>query len=200
MTDAPSDLLELRRELRFARSYASDELTEKIADWTEESHHRHDADTAREYVEHRLNNLLQKYKMYNAPDVGNGADAFPDKCEDCQHYGAACPVLTDGIQDRWRDRKLAEATTEKDARRVYEEQSRDVGCVLIPQFLETWDSDISDFMRRGERLLREYEQEERNPVDEDDQGDQDDDLDLEDELDLDLDELEAPAATDGGQS
>lgn len=174
MTDrAPSELRELREDLRFNRSYVSDELADEISRWILESWKRSDADTAQEYVEHQLNRLLQRNQMYNSADVADAEDAFPDACEGCQHYGAACPVLVDGIQTEWRDRALEDAETEKDARRVYEKQALDVGCIVIPRLLESWDDSISGFMERGERLLLRANQEARAPTahNADDSGD-----------------------------
>lgn len=198
-----SDVYELRRELRFSWSYVSDELGKEIGEWLIESYQRNDADTAREYVEHHLNRFLRRYPMYNSVDVAKGDDAFPEKCTDCKHYGAACPVLTDGIQDRWRERELSGAENEQEARRVYEQQARDTGCVVIPDLLETWDESISGFMQKGQELLLRTKEEMRQNPDVDDIEDVEGDVDelLEDadlDLDLDLESVEEAVATGPG--
>ncbi|WP_227132342.1 hypothetical protein [Halorubellus salinus] len=152
------ELAELRRELRDYRMYVDDDaLRERIGDWIEESLAQSEADTARQFVEEKLNALLDGQPMYNSPAVSRGEDAFPDACEGCPHYGAACPVVTDRTEQRWRTRKLEEAESEQEARRVFEQQARDVDCHRIPAFLESWDNDHRALLERGQRLQSKAE-------------------------------------------
>lgn len=147
------ELAELRRELRRYRMYLDDDaLRAELSEWIQESVDQSDADTARQYVEERLNSLLDEYPMYNAPSVARGEDGFPDGCEGCEHYGSACPVVTDRRETRWRERKLKEADTEQEARRVFQQQARDVDCHRIPQFLAEWDTDHRGLLERGQDL------------------------------------------------
>lgn len=153
------ELTEIRRELRELRHYVEEaELREEIKDWIDRSHEESDADTAREYLERELNALLADNPMYHAPDFERGSDAFPDKCQDCRHYGSACPVLRDDVEVRWRERKLDQAGNEEDARRIYQQQAIDVSCHVIPELLEEWDNRHADFIREGEELLSRVEE------------------------------------------
>lgn len=158
MTRDTSELAELRRELRMTRMYVDDDdLRAEIKSWIAESHQESDAGTAREYVEERLNEMLEDHKMYHAAETKRGEDEFPDECEGCRHYGAACPVLRDRTETQWRSRRLEDADTERDARRVYQEQARDVGCHRIPEFLSAWDSSFAELLEHGQDLLSRVE-------------------------------------------
>lgn len=161
MTDVTGELAEIRQELRNVRWYVEDdELRAEISAWVEESHDKSDADTAREYVESRLNGLLATNDMYHSPDLPRGEDGFPERCKDleCKHIGGACPVLLDDTEVRWRERELEEASSEQEARQVYQRQAIDVTCPLIPELLEEWDNDHADFVADGNRLLSAAEE------------------------------------------
>jgi len=163
MTDDLGELTEIRRELREMRWYVEDDaLRERVNDWIQESHDKGDADTAQEYVEQELNALLAENEMYHAPHLGRGEDGFPSECEDCRHYGSACPVLLDDVEVRWRERELEQADSEQEARRVYQQQAIDVSCVRIPELLEEWDNRHAEFIRTGQQLLSEVEEEIRD--------------------------------------
>lgn len=145
---------EIRRELRLARMYVEDDgLRSEISDWIERSHELTEADTAEQFVEQKLNSLLEAYPMFHSTSEKRGEDAFPDECHNCRHYGAACPVLLDLTETDWRERRLEEAETEQEARRVYQQQARDVGCTRIPAFLNEYETDHQEFIQEGQRLV-----------------------------------------------
>lgn len=159
MTNNTGELAEIRRDLREMRWYVDSEgLRDRASDWIEQSHEKSDANTAEEYVERKLNELLAQNPMYHAPGIARGEDAFPDRCSDCRHYGSACPVLTDRTEVQWRERLLDQAETEQESRRVYQNQAIDVSCNVIPQLLERWDNEHSEFIQRGQQLVREIEE------------------------------------------
>jgi len=156
--DALGELAEIRRDLRETRWYIEEpELRAAVNGWIEESHNKDDADTAQEYVESKLNELLASNPMYHDPQLARGEDGFPDACADCRHYGSACPVLRDNVETKWRDRMLDQAETESAARRIYQRQAIDTGCSRIPAFLREWDNQHAEFIRRGQRLLSRVE-------------------------------------------
>lgn len=158
MTREVGELAEIRRDLREMRWYLDDdELREEVSDWIKESHEKADADTAQEWVERKLNELLAEYPMYHDPALPRGEDAFPDACEGCRHYGGACPVLKDNVETEWRERELDQAETEAEARQVYQQQALDVGCSQIPSFLSEWDNEHQEHVRRGQDLLERVE-------------------------------------------
>ncbi|WP_255149786.1 hypothetical protein [Halorarius halobius] len=147
---------EIRRELRLYRGYVEDDdLRSRITDWIDESHELTEADTAERYVEQRLNELLEEYPMYHSTAQKRGEDAFPDECKECRHYGSSCPVLLDLVETDWRERRLEEAETEQEARRIYQQQARDVGCTRIPAYLNEYENEHEDFMREGQALVSE---------------------------------------------
>jgi hypothetical protein len=152
------ELASIRRQLSSQKVYLDDdELRSAVDEWIAESHELSDADSAREYVESSLEEMLAEHPMFNAPGIAHGSDGFPDACEGCEHYGSACPVLKDGIETRWRERKLEQAESDQAARKIYRQQAIDVGCHRIPEFLEEWDSQHSDFVAEGRELLRDVE-------------------------------------------
>lgn len=159
MSDDRGELAEVRRDLREMRFYIEDaSLREDVAEWITASYDRTDADTAEEFLERELNGLLADNEMYHDPRLSRGEEGFPDDCRDCKHYGSACPVLLDNSEVRWRERQLAEASSEQEARRVYQQQAIDVSCKAIPAFLKEWDSEHSDFVKRGQNLLEQVEE------------------------------------------
>jgi len=139
------------------RCYVDGDLRDRVDAWIMESHDKGDADTAREYVEAALSGMLAQNAMYHAPQLSRGEDGFPEECSDCRHYGSACPVLMDDTETRWRERKLEEADSAQEARRVYQQQAIDVSCQRIPALLETWDNKHAAFIKTGQQLLSELE-------------------------------------------
>lgn len=195
---ADNELVELRRDLRRSRLYLDDEaadLIDRIDDWIERSHQETDADTLQEYVETRLDRLIKPTQpMYHSSEQRRGEEAFPDECESCPHYGAACPVLTDDTERRWRQRQLEAASTEAEVREVFAEQARDVTCHRIPVFLEEWDQEFSELVQEGYNLHSRVQDELRDlPSDDGGVGEFDPDVDIDPDADFSL-------ATDGGDS
>lgn len=147
------DLLWLRRYLSEFKLYVGDsELREEVTEWVEESRDMEDAASAADYVRSGLLDVTASSEMYHSPTVKTAQDAFPTDCEDCRHYGSSCPILHDETTVRARERKLAEADTEAEAREVWEEQAERTGCVVIPGLLSEWGEDYQDFISRGYEL------------------------------------------------
>lgn len=189
--DETAELAEIRRELREMRWHLDDqELRRTVSNWIDASHDKSDADSAKEYVERELNAMLARYSMYHSPDLERPQDGFPPDCHGCEHVGGACPVLKDSVERQWRERLLDQASTEHEARRIYQQQAIDVSCQRIPELLEEWDNRHAEFVQHGQRLLAKVEEEllGAGAI-----GD-----DVEDDLGLEDDTLEALA--DGGRS
>ena len=132
-----------------------DDLRERIEDWIKRSLQYSDADTAADYVESRLNELLAEFSMYRSPETVSGEDAFPDDCSSCPHFGSSCPMLVDRTRVKERERKLDAVRSERDARQVFQQQARETGCVVVPEVLSEWDSEHSGLVREGHELLTE---------------------------------------------
>lgn len=147
-----SDIDQIRKQLREIRFAVDDEeLRDEISDWLDESHEKTDAESAAEFVEAKLNGLLSNNSMFG------DEEEFPEDCNDCEHFGAACPVLKDRTERLWRERRLEAAETEAAARAVYEEQARDVNCLQISSYLSEWSQSHAEFIREGESLLTKAE-------------------------------------------
>lgn len=130
-----------------------DEVRGRIEEWIKQSLQYSDADTAGDYVESRLNELLSTHEMYASPDVNTPEDAFPEDCESCPHYASSCPMLLDRTRVQERERKLEDASTEREARQVFDAQSRQTGCVVVPEVLSEWDDKHASLVREGHELL-----------------------------------------------
>lgn len=161
MTRDNSELAEIRGDIRLLKGMLRPdehtELRDRVESWIARSHEQTDADTAEQYVDNKLTEMLAEYPMYHKADLSTPEKGFPDACHGCPHARSACPVLLDETEVRWRERLLDEADTEQEARRVYQRQAIDVGCKRIPEILEEWDTEFSDFIREGEALLDELE-------------------------------------------
>lgn len=150
-----SEQADIRADLREYVLYLDDEeLTEEIFEWILESQERSDAETAREFVMSKLYEFDAEWEMYHAPSLTRGEDGFPDACEGCKYHGSACPMLKDGTETEWRDRKLEEAETPAEERAVIQQQARDVGCQVAKERLQEYDGDHSEFLREGVKLLQ----------------------------------------------
>lgn len=187
---SPSSLAEIRQELQRLLPYVDDpELRRRGESWLDESYDRTEADTAQEFLDAELTAMLKENAMYHAPELEHGAEAFPDACEDCRHYGSACPLFRDRVEKRWREKRLEQAETDQEAREVYQQQAIDIGCLRIPEFLETFDDQHADFTKAGRDLVREVRDEiSTTEIGGIGLGDDDDGTDPEPE----------PVATDGG--
>ncbi|MFC7134335.1 MULTISPECIES: hypothetical protein [Salinibaculum] len=164
--DDLAELEQIRLELRDYRNEVDDpDLREAIHDWLDESHERVDADTIAEFMNGRLTQMLSDYEMFYSSEVDSPGEAFPDDCSDCRHYGSACPVLVGPVEPEFRERRLAEAETESQQRQVFQQQAIDTGCKRIPEFLEEWDEEHADFVRRGDDLLYRAQQDIQDPDD-----------------------------------
>ena len=157
--ESEGEVASIRARIRNTRQDVDDaDLRSEMQSWLMESHERVDADSAPEYVEARLTAMLEDNEMFNTPTSTNPSDEFPDECEGCDHYGAACPILTGPVEPDYRERKLAEAQTDAEAKRIYQEQAKSTGCHRIPEYLSEWNDNHEEFVRRGEELLYRAEE------------------------------------------
>lgn len=143
----------IRADLKRLKLLVDDaELFTAIEDWIDASYDRTEADSAQAYIETSLDELLAEWPMYHDPMLEHGTEGFPDACEGCRHYGGACPMLRDREVKRSRERRLAEADSDEEARTVYREQATDVGCHRVPEFLGEYESQHAEFAKRGRTL------------------------------------------------
>lgn len=159
MNQRPStvtELQDLRQEIRRYRIVVENpEIRASIAEFLEDTRGG-DVLTPHSFLKRWLMSLRQEYEMKFMPSLHTGAEAFPEECADCRHYGNACPWFTRKIR-RSRERRLASAETRGERREVWEDLAVETGCKRVPEKLEEWEEQQKPEVERGERLLEKIE-------------------------------------------
>lgn len=151
-----TEIATLRQELGFYRAFARGELREEIKQWIADARGK-DAGSVAEFIRGQLMEMRAAHPMRWSPHLQHGAEGFPDACEGCEHYGKACPVVSDRERVRARERRLSEAQTESAARAVWRDISVQTGCRRIPEWLQEWSTEHEGFVTEGHRLLERAE-------------------------------------------
>lgn len=153
-----SEIQQLRQELQTYRFYVvDDELRSDIKEWIQEAQSLN-AGSVQEFVRGELMQMRSEHPMRWVPELQRAEEGFPSECSGCEHVKrGSCPVVTDRERRRSRKRRLEQAETEADARKVWEEISVRTGCKRIPEWLEEWGSEHQEFIKRGHRLLDRVE-------------------------------------------
>lgn len=158
MTDETGEIETIRQEmLLYIRYVPPGDLKDEMQDWVEASARRTDADTAPEYIESQIDQMMTEYPMYYAPELDRAEDGFPAACEGCPHYGGGCPIVHDLAETDWRDRRLEQAETAAEAKKVYRQQAVSTGCHRIHEWLEEFDEEHAEFVALGYELLNRAE-------------------------------------------
>lgn len=134
--------------------YVSDpELQEEILDWMEEADEV-PASTLLDHVEGVLAEFVQ-YPMYRKH--GDGSDDFPDNCQGCEHYREACPLFTQRRKRKKRERLQDElvGATEDEVKQKLRQLAGRVDCHVITDEIETWETEFSKLLSRGQDLRRQ---------------------------------------------
>jgi len=130
------------------------ELQDNILDWMEDADDV-PASSVLERVESKLAEFETKHEMY-AVDV-DGERNFPDDCEDCEHYGIACPALTKRSERVERER-LKEDLRGESEEKVKQELRRyggRLGCVVIIDLIDEWEDDFEGLLERCQKYRRQ---------------------------------------------
>lgn len=153
-----SEIQTLRSELGIYRFYVTDKkLRERITAWIEKSTDLH-AGTQNAYLQGKFSRLRSDYPMRWRPERTSGEECFPEECSDCEHYGQACPMLTDREIRRARERKLQQAETEGESRSVWMDLHYKTGCERIPEWLEAWEEQYLPLVKEGHELFAECQE------------------------------------------
>lgn len=150
----------IRQELlKYRPDLVSDDgLREAVSSWLVDASEVPTA-TAREYISSELTDIRREYQMRISTDVSDPAEAFPDACRDCRHYGTACPVLTDPSQVDRRKRIMDSTKDPDELRYELREYAVDNSCDVLLDRLEHLRQDYGPLLRRGQLLLMDVEDE-----------------------------------------
>jgi len=130
------------------------DLQDDVLDWMDDAD-QVPATSLLTHIETMLANFETEHEMY-AVDV-NGTDHFPDDCSECEHYGVACPVLTNRYEKIERKRlqdQLRDASEDEIKRELRRYAGRN-GCEAMIAEIDEWDSDYRELLERGRNLRRE---------------------------------------------
>lgn len=130
------------------------DLQDDVLDWMDDADEV-PAESILTHIETMLANFETEYEMY-ATDI-NGADHFPDDCSDCEHYGIACPVITNRYEkiERERLRDRLRGAGEDEVKRELRRYAGRNGCEAMIAEIDEWEGDYRDLLERGRELRRE---------------------------------------------
>lgn len=153
------DLQHIRSEL--TRYYpdipdSHDDLREAIAAWKDVAYQMRSGDVG-SAVSQRISTLAANHPMFRSIEAESSTDAFPDDCSECPHYGVRCPVVKDRTQKRRLERILDESETSEETIRRVRRFAIDNDCVVIPDLLENWTTDLQPVLHSGQTLLQAVE-------------------------------------------
>jgi hypothetical protein len=113
------------------------------------------AGTVDEHIESKLAAIEAEYKMYNHDGVDDGAEAFPDACEGCPHYGGGCPVVTQSVPQERLKQIAVDAESPSEFKRGIRNLARLYECHRIPEWLSEWNDDHRIHAVEGFEIYRE---------------------------------------------
>ncbi|WP_226043405.1 hypothetical protein [Natrinema sp. DC36] len=130
------------------------DLQDDVLDWMDDADEV-PATSLLTHVETLLANFETEFEMY-AVDV-DGTSHFPDDCRDCEHYGIACPVLTNRYEKIERERlhERLQSASEDEVKRELRRYAGRNGCKAMLAEIDEWEGDYRDLLERGRKLRRE---------------------------------------------
>lgn len=130
------------------------DLQDDVLDWMDDADEV-PAESLLTHIETMLAEFETEHEMY-AVNV-NGADQFPDKCSDCEHYGVSCPVLTYRHEniERQKLREELRGASEDEIKRELRRYAGRNNCVAMLEEIDEWESDYQEILERGRELRRE---------------------------------------------
>ncbi|ELZ05742.1 hypothetical protein [Natrialba aegyptia] len=129
------------------------DLQDAVLDWMDDAD-QVPATSILTHIETMLAEFETEHDMY-AVDV-NGADHFPDDCSDCEHYGVACPVITNRYEEIERERlqKRLRGAGEDEVKRELRRYAGRNGCEAMINEIDEWESDYRELLTEGRELRR----------------------------------------------
>ena len=139
----------LRGELHDRVDYIEDpELKQRTIAWIQASFNIPAGDIY-QHIETRIADIEAEYKMYAHDGVEEGADAFPDQCEGCPHYGGGCPMITQSIPQDKLSQIADDAETQAKFKRGIRKLARRYECHRIPEWVAEWNNRYKSIIGDG---------------------------------------------------
>ena len=148
----------IQRELiEFRPDIVDGGLREAVTEWLLDVQDAR-AQDPQEHISSTLSDIRRQYPMFRTRKHRDGTEAFPDACEDCEHYGIACPVLTDNDQIQRRERIMDNSETANELRRRLRDYAIDNGCLVMQEALSEVSESHEPLLKRGQLLLMAVEE------------------------------------------
>ncbi|WP_227134592.1 hypothetical protein [Halorubellus salinus] len=94
------------------------------------------------------------HKMFPHVGVDQPEDAFPDRCEGCEHYGKHCPILADRIGGQHLKRAYDVSTSDDELASNLFEIASQYGCGVIKEIVSERRGGIEAQKRTGHELYQ----------------------------------------------
>ncbi len=95
-----------------------------------------------------------EHKLFPHVGVDQPEDAFPDRCEGCEHYGKHCPVLADRIGKQHLKRAYDASTSDDELASKLFEIASQYGCGVIKDIVSTRRGGIETQKQTGHELYQ----------------------------------------------
>jgi len=132
-------------------------LRAKVTNWILRAQKAPSSNSA-DQISNVLASIRKEHAMYRKPRETDASAAFPDECKDCEHYGIACPVLTDNDQIKRRQQILDSTSTSNERRHKLQEYAIDNSCVVLQRELSETKSQLEPLINEGRQLLMAVEE------------------------------------------
>lgn len=146
-----TELSELRQRLFQDYRYVRDkdpDLYREILEWLRKSTEVPDGNVG-SAVKSSLRTLKRNNKMRDHRGVDDPADAFPDECEECPHYGIQCPMLKRYSVTKTLDRILRTAESDEEVVERVTDLAIDNDCHVVLDELEDYQGSHGEFLQTG---------------------------------------------------
>lgn len=147
-----SELEFLKEKLTIRVEYVAPELREAIYDWLSKARKLTSGDAA-DHVLANMRRLDMEYQMYDAPSVDDPAEAFPEACADCVHFGGTCDIMRHPVRGAIR-RLAADAESTDQFKSQVTELASLRGCGRIPEWIEEHERGAETVIDEGYELYR----------------------------------------------
>lgn len=130
------------------------DLQDDVMDWLDEAGEAPSASLA-DHIQQTLVEFETRFAMYR---TGSGGDEdFPDECAGCEHHPDACPIFTKRTWETELERLEEElvGAGESEVKQRYRRFAGRVGCHVIPERIDEWETNHRDVLEEGRDLRRE---------------------------------------------
>jgi hypothetical protein len=150
-----TELTELRRKLankyEYVREEGEIELYEDIDEFLQATASLHDGSIAAR-IKSKIRELKRGNKMRDHRGVEDPEDAFPDDCEECDHYGVQCPIVKRYSVTKTIERVLEEAESDEEVLEKITDIAIENDCDVLLDELEDCQDSYADRLEEGYKL------------------------------------------------